>query len=875
MKYSVFITIFTIFSVTVCAQTKIAGRLMNVKSGKPVEFANVIVQDVHQKRIYTYAMTDEKGGYELKLNIKTDSLAITFTGVNIEAATKLIANKSQQLDFHVKEKVLEIKEVIVKGTIPAMKRTGDTLTYIAAKYIDANDAVAEDIIKKLPGVNVEESGKILYQGKEITKFYVEGLDMLGGRYAVASKNIDARDIHSINIYENHQHVKALKNISRPDAAAMNITLKDGAKGVWTGSVLAGGGYKPGMWKAEANAMYFGKKMQSINTYKTNNTGDNVAGEFISMYGGTPEAGSIIGVQLATVPLLDENLYLNNNIHAISSNALFKLNETTMLTLNANYAHDFRESEYGSRTVHNVVGTAPIVVNENTYATLKNDRVNLDLKIENNKEKSYLNNTLYLNGNFNKDFIHVNSNGEPVEQTFELPSLSARNNLQMIIPIANKLSLNLRSDISYNNQPTSLQVNPMLFPVIFGLAQADNAIQTVNSSKFTTNNSLFTSYHTGNWDFSLGVGFNAHIENMNSELYTSSQPVADSMRNSINWQRYDFTAGPGISYKFNNDFSISAYVYADFMSLQSKDKVRAVTDNQNKIIANPSLSLNGKITQDLKYAASASYSEYYGGLYDSYGGFIMTDYRNIATKDGELRHTKNQKYTASLSYSNALDLIFANLDGSYWVTDNNLTYAYNYDGALTYIESVATPNRSHRYKLEGKLSKQFPGISTLFSIGGGCSRSWSEIIRQEEMLNSRNDLYSAVFGFNTRFVKWLSMDYETEYNRSQIIVESLDKFEPIDYIKQRAELLFNFGKGFTASVDCEHYYNGTLSPEYRNMVFLGAELIYKTKKITYAIEGRNLLGTSSYSYAFTSDITDYRYSYALRPLAVITTIRYSF
>ena len=862
--------ILTLFYVCGFAQIKISGQILDATTKKEISSANIIVQNAKQTKTYSFTTANNKGEYSIIIEEGVyDTLKLSIMAVNVESQLISIIAKSQQLDIFTKYKVMKIKEVIVKPQIPIIGRIGDTVTYVAAKYIDANDAVIEDIIKKLPGVNVAESGRISYQGKEISRLYIEGLDMLGGRYAIASKNIDAKDVKSINIYENHQHIKALKDTPRPDEAAMNITLKEEAKGTWTGSILAGGGY-PLSWRGEVAMMYFGKNMQSINTYKTNNVGDNVAREF-----GIFESSSIIGVQLPTTPSLDEDLYLDNNIHALSSNFLFKLNEATQFNTNVNYAHDFRESQGVSSTVHNIVGAAPIVVNETTYAALKSDKINLDFKIEKNKEKSYFNNTLYLNGDFNKDFGNVISNGEQVEQVFESPSLSARNNLSLIIPTTKKIRFDLNSDISYNNKPTSLRVSPMLFPEIFGATQTDDAVQTVSSSKFTTSNSLFATYSTGGWDFAVSVGLNAHIEDMTSELYTGSQKAVDSMRNDINWQRYDFTVGPHISYVFNDNFSISTSVYADFMSLQSKDKVRNVTDKVNKIIINPSIKLNGKITNDLKYTASAKYSEYYGGLYDNYGGFIMTDYRNIATKGGELSHTKNQNYSAVLSYGNALNMIFANIEGAYWMADNNLSYAYSYNGALTYIESIYRPNKSNGYVLNNNLSKQVLGISTLFSIGGSWSRSWSEIIRQGDILNSQNDLYNASFGFNTSFAKWLYMDYKAEYTRSQNIVESVNKIAPINYIKQTAELLFDFGKGFTVSVDCEHFYNNALSKEFRNMVFLGAELTYKTKKLTYGIEGRNLLGTESYSSAFTSDITDYRYSYSLRPLTIIATIRYNF
>ena len=107
----------------------------------------------------------------------------------------------------------------------------------------------------------------------------------------------------------------------------------------------------------------------------------------------------------------------------------------------------------------------------------------------------------------------------------------------------------------------------------------------------------------------------------------------------------------------------------------------------------------------------------------YGSFIMTDYRNIATKDGILRNTKNQHYTASIGYSNALDLLFANVKASYWRANNNLTYAYSYDGSLTYIESVNVPNLSHGLMLEAKVSKQILSIGTISILEAAGIATW--------------------------------------------------------------------------------------------------------------------------------------------------------
>ncbi len=881
MKRGILVILLALMTLGAAAQVKIGGTVLFEGGEEPVAHANIIVQSHDGTKMYSFAPADENGRYSFDFRGSDDSLKLSVTSANAKTKILTIAAKSQTLSIFVEKQVMAIKEVVVRPKSPVGRR-GDTLTYIAGQYRTANDVVVEDIIKKLPGVDVAESGKISYQGRGISKLYVEGMDMLGGRYSVATKNIKAEDIASIKVYENHQAIRALEDVSRPDEAAMDIKLTEEAKGTWTFSLLAGVGYKPWSWAGELAAMFFGKNMQSISTYKTNNTGDDVSSEFNSLYGGgIMEAHSILGVQLPTTPPLNENLYLNNNIHAVSTNFLFKFSETDQLKTNVNYAHDYQTSEGVSTTTRFISGAAPIVINESTYAAQQSDRVNVDLKYESNKKTSFLNNTLYLSGDFNKDFGRVLSDGNTVLQDFTLPSLSAKNYLDMIVPLKNSVSLGIKSTIEYNNQPTSLEVTPMLFPEVFNSpAGYPNARQLLNSERLLTRNSVYARFGVKNWSFSVNGGVNAHIEDMTSLLAPmnssgGTKAAAENMQNDILWQRYDLTVGPGVTYKLGDVFSARAYVYADFMALNSRNRVSGDEHVINKLIANPSLSVNGQITQDLKYSLGASYNEFYGGLYDSYSGFIMTDYRNIASKDGDIRHTKSQNYRASIDYANALDLFFGSLNGSYWVQDNNLTYAIDYDGALSYIHSVAAPNSSNGYNLELKLSKQFLRISTVFNLSGGWDSSWSEIMRQGDMLDTRNDMIRGSFGFNTRFARWLTFNYDAHYIRSMTRTQGIGDSQPIDYVEQEGELSFNFGGGFTASVTGQHYYNGTLSPQYRNMVFLDARIGYKAKRVEYIIEGRNLLGTESFNSAFTSDITNYIYSYRLRPTLLMAKIRLRF
>lgn len=131
---------------------------------------------------------------------------------------------------------------------------------------------------KCQGLRFWKVEKISFNGRSIKRFYVENLDLLQGRYGLATNNIPAKAIAVVQVLEKYQPIKALQGKITIDDVAINLQLKDSAKGVWSIMGLLGGGYRPVLWNAEATAMYFNKQRQNMTIYKGNNSGGNVASE---------------------------------------------------------------------------------------------------------------------------------------------------------------------------------------------------------------------------------------------------------------------------------------------------------------------------------------------------------------------------------------------------------------------------------------------------------------------------------------------------------------------------------------------------------------------------------------------------------------------
>ena len=157
----------------------ISGTLRDAATSRPVESANVLLQDTARRAVYNYAITGDDGVYRLEYRGDADSLAVAITGFNIHEEVRFVAARTQRVDFAVRENPTEIREVIVRA--PAVTRRRDTLTYTVAKYADATDRSIGDVLRKMPGIEVAKSGEVKYNGKAINKFYIEGLDMKSPR----------------------------------------------------------------------------------------------------------------------------------------------------------------------------------------------------------------------------------------------------------------------------------------------------------------------------------------------------------------------------------------------------------------------------------------------------------------------------------------------------------------------------------------------------------------------------------------------------------------------------------------------------------------------------------------------------------------------
>ena len=231
------------------AQVKIEGVVKD-SIGNALELANVIAINKETNKLDSYGITNDAGRYKLSLE-KNTTYQIQVSYIGMKTSEDNIETKEENIekDYVLKEDNT-LDEVELVYEMPVTVR-GDTLIYNADSFKSGTERKLEDVLKKLPGVEINTDGQIEVEGKVVSKVMVEGKDFFDGDSKLATKNIPANAVDKVQVLKNYAEVGQLSGVqNNQDNIAINIKLKEGKDNFWFGTVTAGGGFS-----ADDQALY--------------------------------------------------------------------------------------------------------------------------------------------------------------------------------------------------------------------------------------------------------------------------------------------------------------------------------------------------------------------------------------------------------------------------------------------------------------------------------------------------------------------------------------------------------------------------------------------------------------------------------------------
>ena len=250
--------------------------------GNPLAWVAVYLSDLLESgRILAYAHTEEDGRYALQWAADS-SLHRLYLSVDLLGYEKqqreivLDGNRDFTVDFVLQPRAFPMKEVVVRDSLPSVPELSDTTEYAAADFSDSTEVYVEELLKKIPGVAIDEHGAISVNGKPVKKLLIEGDDFFGANYTVISRNMRANSIDRIQIIDGYQENPVFKDVMGSDDLVLNLVLKEDVKGKPSGNVTLGGGRGDDWkWALGANVFSFRKKQRAV--FLLN--GDNVSSFF--------------------------------------------------------------------------------------------------------------------------------------------------------------------------------------------------------------------------------------------------------------------------------------------------------------------------------------------------------------------------------------------------------------------------------------------------------------------------------------------------------------------------------------------------------------------------------------------------------------------
>ncbi|MFV0331527.1 MAG: carboxypeptidase-like regulatory domain-containing protein [Dysgonomonas sp.] len=849
------------------AQTAIHGVVRDTIDNKPINGVVVSIID-NDEDIIGYGLTNSKGFYQIEIDSQNKELELTVSFLGYKQKVFTIRNNSQVIDVALQPSEIQLKEVVIKSEV--MWSREDTLIYSVGAFRSQQDRTIGDILKKLPGIEVSQNGGIKYNGEPINKFYIEGMDLLDKKYGIATNNVPVDAVTNVEVIENHQPVKALKDLMSTGQAAINLKLQDSKMARPVGTAKVGiGGIKDLLWNIDAFVLQANRKHQAIAMYKTNNTGNNIATELTehSLFSeDLSKHKTISGLLTDNVlnnPPIEENRYLFNKTHIATLNSLWKTGEDSQLRLNINYLHDaLDESIYQNSSYFLPENSLQIDEQRNAYK--KNNYIDGTITYTDNTSRHYISNILKGQAKWNEASLNI-ENANRIMQKFNTPEYLVSNDLQYVKKWNNRI-WDISSFVRYASLPQYLRVDIDTLK--------EDIIQKTNQNGLYTNNSSNFSFSKGNSRLYLNLNMEGYIENLNSDL--SNHPIlTDSTSSKIRANYFKIIINPSYYFKKKKiEFSINVPI--TYHWLESQDKMNNRAKSEDFLYLDSKVKLTYKINQLWETSFLYRYNHNIGDITDFADSYIISDYRTVNVKAGILQKRESQSVNIRVNFRNPLTTMFFNTSIAYTSFRRNLLDEQYFLNKQSIISNSEHKNRYEMWMWRGYIGKYFGDIKTGFSLLANLNFIKSEKMQQGLLVPLKSTSWGLIPKINTKICDEFSASYQAEIlnNRLQIDISSSSKLSTYQ-ISQKLTGHYFLNSKIELDTQLEYLYNEITKSLSCNLIFANIGVKYKNKEIEYELYINNIFNKKEYSYTIYNSLDTYNYNYKLRPINVLGTVSFKF
>lgn len=898
-----FFTIFT-YSQTVRLEGTVQDTLK-----KPLEMANVMAINQETKGMDSYGITNDKGRFQLNLkpnvSYKIKVSYIGFQSLEIAVETK---EENLQKTITLKEGDLNLEGVEVVHEMP-VSISGDTIIYNADSFKTGTEKKLEDILKKLPGVEVNADGEIEVEGKKVTQLLVDGKKFFEGDTKLGAKNIPSDAVDKVQVLRNYTEVSQLRGLeNNNEDIAINIKLKKGKNKFWFGDISAGVG--PDERYIINPKLFYYSPNTSINVISNfNNIGDVPFSlrDYFRLTGGSRNTMSRNGTNF-NISSNDLGISTQRNDRAEEINTKFgavnftqQMSKTWSLSGFAVLSADETQTNTQSRNEYYQPNSTEIETEENR-SDISNLTNNLAIFKIGSKYKPNAAFQLDYDVNVKRSSQQENNELETLAETNGVETFNSINSFKKQDPITLNQSLNMFWTQSEKNtfafemqhlyQDEDPLYNPQLtnnpFPFIDGFDE-DQSFFNINQSRFVKTNRIdakvdyyYSLTSKSNLNFTVGntysyQTYNSSIFqildsgstlNLSDELYNND--VSYSFNDAFLGAHYKFITG-----KFTFNPGVSFHRYTTF----NRQLDRKTEDNFSRILPDVFAQYQLKKSESLTYTYRMS--NVFSDINSFAEGFTFNNFNSLNRGNSMLENALQQTHSLRYFKYNLFNYttIFGNLN--YVKTTDPVVNRAFFNGINQTSERVNADFENEN--INGSVGYQRSFLK-YYKGSLGVNLNWSKFntlrVNPSDPNDNSLDFVQTTESFSQIYRASMGTQYKAWPNLEIGYTLTLNDYQGTTFTTQqpfaRLDYFFLNGFAFDATYDYYEYTNstGTINNTYD---FLNASLSYRKKneaKMEYRIGVTNLLNTSSLN-DDSFNQTSFRTSqYVVQPRYIICALKYN-
>lgn len=866
----IFLIIF--FQTSFSQEIKILGNIKD-NANRSIESASVVLLDTSENTLaYTYS--DENGNYSLafeKGNTNSIILIVSSLGyskkeIKITVTTKTNFNENFVLD----DKIESLNEVVIESD-QKIKIDRDTTTIKVTRFGNKTEQTVEDILRKLPGIEVLKDGSIKAHGKTIDKLLVEGEDMFDKNYKLLSKNLDAKVLDAVQILDNFEDNPILKKLSNSDKVALNLKLKKDKQNIWFGNILLGAGVvTENRWKESLNLGLLRKKIKLFYLADYNNSGEKATSQInnenieSNAFGEDryeKTAKSIFNISSNENTSFSKSQSIFNDAFFNSVSFTTKLKPKLTVRGVGYIANDNQLQNSLSETQYNLGASSLFFKEDNNYSSRKTlASGEIELKYYAN-EDNYLTNVFIYKNNPNKINDNLIFNSNAILQSSKNKNQTFLNHFNHTYKLSrNKVLSNYvyfgQDNINQKSNVTSSFLNQFLNANSSDLV---SQIEDNSMSYIGIKSKVISKFKKLENTISLGYEKSNEVLKNNLLINATSN---SNFENESKINQNIITAETAFRYNFSEKIDLTTGLNYSFN--------RFTNDNQSENVSllNPKISLNIKKTNLGGFSFSFSENSAIPEINFLTNKNQLSDYRSFNKGTNYQKPLKNSSFSFLHNLFNDEKRFSVSTSFTYlksktiFTSQNMLTNDFSFgtylvtNGGESYNSSFNIVNYFRKIKLATKLETSQNWNTTPTDVNGSFTN-----------LKSYTSFYK--FSGTTYFKLPVNFDFGFAYN----FATSTFNNSTSQNITKDAFLNINYKITKTWLAEL----NSTFYQLKNNYTFVNAVINYTPveSKFSYRFMLNNLTNENEFTIISLDNYTSYKSSINLVPRYVLMTVKYRF